>query len=39
MQFSEKELAVMLPLFGPGPEYEELFRMVENKANTQRALL
>jgi len=30
-------LAIGLPQFGPGPKYEELLNILDNKANAQRS--
>ena len=30
-------LAIALPQIGPGPKYEDLLKILENKANVQRS--
>jgi len=37
LAFGAVVLAIGLPQFGPGPKYEELLQILDNKANTQRS--
>lgn len=36
LAFAAVLLALALPQFGPGPKYEELLKILESKANSQR---
>ncbi|WNO59429.1 hypothetical protein [Rheinheimera sp. MMS21-TC3] len=37
LAFGAVVLAIGLPQFGPGPKYEELLNILDNKANAQRS--